>query len=112
MDHITLFNDLVSFDKEKKAWIVDGASLLNTVHYLETALVINSPLAKNLTLHMILDLEEQIGNEVTRLKKAIGLTQTQLHYTQALIECAAGNIFFSLTSIRYGGLSASGWKDN
>ncbi|KAI9040026.1 terpene synthase family protein [Aspergillus affinis] len=101
-DHITLVNDLYSFDKEKRAAVTEGALLLNTVNYLEQALSVSSPFAKDLTLRLILDIESKLQDELGLISQTETLSESQVRYAHALVECASGNWLFSITSIRYG----------
>ncbi|PYI26857.1 terpenoid synthase [Aspergillus indologenus CBS 114.80] len=101
-DHMTLINDLFSFNKEKKASIEEGALFLNTVHYIETVLEINSLLAKDVTLSLAQDYEAKIEAEIMRLRQGPPLGHQQWSYVYAMVEAASGNLLFSITSIRYG----------
>ncbi|KAH8428342.1 uncharacterized protein LDX57_006043 [Aspergillus melleus] len=100
--HITLVNDLFSFDKEKRAAVTEGALLLNTVNYLEQVLSVSSPFAKDLTLRLMLDIESKLQDELGQLSQIDTLSESQVRCAHALVECASGNMLFSVDSIWYG----------
>ena len=94
-------NDLFSYDKEKHASIVENATITNSVDDLGNALFSTPPLAKDIALLLILDYESQLQDSLNSLEEVPGFTEAQLCYAHALIESAAGNLLFCLTSARY-----------
>ena len=106
-DHLSIVNDLASFDKELRAFN-SGASrdLLNIVHELQKMLWLpNVQAAKALAYSYQLQTEEWIEEELDRLKSE-DLSLAQWQYLEAVFACAAGNAFYSMTSSRYGGEDA------
>ncbi|KAH8422423.1 terpene synthase family protein [Aspergillus melleus] len=101
-DHMVLINDLFSYDKEKHASLVQNATITNSVDYLEKALSLSPPLTKNIAMLLALDYESKLQDSLQRLEEMPGLTEAQLRYAQGMVESAAGNLLFSLTSARYG----------
>ena len=106
MDHIVFTNDIYSFDKEKEDFLSKGATFLNTVHYLEQALSVRSETAKSIAFHLMSEVEIKLEQELIGLKESSIFSQEQVKYAHALIEMAAGNVFYSATSARYGRKSA------
>ncbi|OJJ42124.1 hypothetical protein ASPZODRAFT_105738 [Penicilliopsis zonata CBS 506.65] len=102
MDHIILVNDLFSFNREKNAAVEEGALFLNAVHYLEGVLGVHSPLAKDLTMQLVWDFESKVTAKIRHLRQCDRQYSAQWRYLDAMVEAAAGNLFFSLTSVRYG----------
>ncbi|KAK1149688.1 hypothetical protein N8T08_005241 [Aspergillus melleus] len=101
-DHTTLVNDLFSYDKEKHAFIVENATITNCVDYLGNALSSTPPLAKDIAMLLILYYESQLQDSLNSLEEVPGFTEAQLRYAHAMIESAAGNLLFCLTSALYG----------
>lgn len=107
-DHTILINDFFSFDKEKRAAVNKGALMLNTVNYLEQTLSVSSALAKDITLRLLFDVESKLQNELCQVLQMERLSEAQIRYAHAMVECASGNLLFSVTSIRYGKGTSSG----
>lgn len=100
-DHMIFVNDFYSYEKEKHAMVEENACILNAVHYLDTVLSSGSSLAKEITMLLILDCEARMEDSLRRLETEAGLTRPQLRYAHAMVEAAAGNLLFSVTSVRY-----------
>lgn len=106
-DHLSIINDLASFDKELRAYS-SGASrdLLNIVYEFQRMLSLpDVNAAKALAYSYQLQTEEWIREELERLKGE-DLSLAQWQYLEAVFACAAGNAFYSMTSSRYGGEAA------
>jgi hypothetical protein len=106
MDHIILTNDIYSLEKGKEDFQSKGATFLNTVHYLEQALSVRSETAKSIAFHLVLEVEIKLEQELMRIRESGLFGGEQLRHSQALVEMAAGNVFYPATSARYGRKSA------
>ncbi|KAL2869550.1 isoprenoid synthase domain-containing protein [Aspergillus lucknowensis] len=98
-DHLLLVNDLYSFEKEKREFEEQGATISNAVYYLESTLSVHPNTAKLVALDVIHQTEAQLSAEFSKLRSN-GLSQQQLKYACAILECTAGNIVYSLTAKR------------
>ncbi|KAJ5177655.1 terpenoid synthase [Penicillium coprophilum] len=101
-DHNILVNDLFSFDKEKRAAVTQDALLLNAVDYLQQNLLVSSALAKDHALCLVFDVESRLQDELRQISRMRTLSEAQIQYVRAMVECASGNLLFSVTSVRYG----------
>jgi hypothetical protein len=99
-------NDLFSYDKEKKDMETRGSAFINSVNYLSLTLPLETRTAKSVAQCLIAELELQMHHELETLQKDGTLSDAQTRYALAAIECAAGNLLFSVTSKRYGGDNA------
>lgn len=101
--HISLVNDLYSFDKEQRDADVHGATLFNAVHILQVSEGLTVCEAKNLTRRKIWGLESAMYEECCLLQRYGQLSDGQSTFVRGILECAAGNIFYSAVQGRYGG---------
>ena len=106
-DHESIVNDLASFEKEYMAFTAGQTrSLVNIVQVLqETCGIVSVQGAKSVAYTLQLLVEHQIIDEVERLKEQGGATMTPDHwrYIEALLAMNAGNVFYCMTTSRYGG---------
>lgn len=107
-DHVSLVNDLASYDKEKRAY--DSGSMLyliNAVGVVQRLLTLpSSAAAKSLTYSMQLQVECEMREELDRLVASRELSVEQLQFVDAALVMTAGNVFYSVVSSRYGGQAA------
>ncbi|GES65515.1 terpenoid synthase [Aspergillus terreus] len=106
-DHISLTNDLYSFDKEYGDHCRTGAVLINAVDVVRKVHRVSRPIAKQLVRESILDMETDFSKEFKRLKVSGELSDRQQRFLEALVLCLVGHIFYSATSGRYGGANAA-----
>lgn len=104
-DHVSLVNDLASYDKEKKAY-VQGRTyhLINAVEVVQRLFSLpteNS--AKALAYAMQLEVEVEIDQELSRMRDEDSLTAEEWKFVDAVLTMTAGNVFYSVVSSRYGG---------
>lgn len=104
-EHFTLVNDVYSFDKEYREHVTQGTVLVNAVSVLtELYSLSDTTTAKCMLWSVIRDIENRMRAEYEDLKTSkTPLSAEQWRYIDALLECAAGNIFCSATIARYGG---------
>jgi hypothetical protein len=106
-DHISLTNDLYSFDKEYADHIQTGAILVNAVDVVHRVHHISTSIAKKFVREAAFDIEALFTQEVRNLKQNVGLNEGQERFVDALTLCLAGHLFYSATSGRYGGCDAA-----
>ncbi len=107
-DHLAIVNDLASYDKEKRDFD-SGASqdLINIVDIVQQLMSLpDSDSAKATAYTYQLQIEAWMVQEIQRMDREEQLTPEQWQYLEAVYVCAAGNVFFSMTSSRYGGETA------
>ncbi|RAL13905.1 terpenoid synthase [Aspergillus homomorphus CBS 101889] len=97
MDHIIMTNDLFSYDKECR----DSETCANAVRYLEQVLAIDAGSAKSVLYGLLTRTESRLHSELESLRSSGTLSEPQLQYVQGVIEAAAGNLAFSITTRRY-----------
>jgi len=107
-DHVSLVNDLASYDKEKRAYDSGKVCyLINAVDVVHRLFSLASPAAaKALAYAMQLQVEAEMEAELGRLVAAGELDAEQLRFVDAALVMAAGNTFYSVVSSRYGGQAA------
>ena len=107
-DHLAIINDLASYDKELRDF-ESGASadLINIVEVFRRVVSLpDEDAAKGMAYSYQLQIEEWIEDELQRLRTNNELSDEQWRFLYAIIACAAGNAFYSMTSSRYGGEAA------
>ena len=107
-DHLAIVNDLASYDKEKRDFD-SGASqdLINIVDIVQQLMSLPDPESAKATAYTYqLQIEAWMVQEIQRMDREEHLTLEQWQYLEAVYVCAAGNVFFSMTSSRYGGETA------
>ncbi|KNG80699.1 hypothetical protein ANOM_010194 [Aspergillus nomiae NRRL 13137] len=105
--HVSLTNDLYSFQKENEEYERTGALLINAVDVIRKEYQVSPVTAKQLARGFILDTECEFSVEFKRLILSGLLNDGQIRFAKALAECLAGEIFYSITSGRYGGGKAA-----
>ena len=63
----------------------------------------NPSSAKAICYALQLEVEKAITDEISSLRKDDDLTHDQWNFIEALLEMAAGNVFYSIVTARYGG---------
>ncbi|SMR47478.1 unnamed protein product [Zymoseptoria tritici ST99CH_1A5] len=107
-DHISLVNDLASFEKEKRA-LDEGkiVNLTNAVALMKRLLSLPSyDDAKRLTFAMQLQVETEMYAELNRLVDGGLVTAEEKRFLEACVMMCAGNTFYSAVGRRYGGEKA------
>ncbi|EKD18897.1 uncharacterized protein L3040_008118 [Drepanopeziza brunnea f. sp. 'multigermtubi'] len=107
-DHVTLVNDLASYDKEKRAYDSGKVRyLINAVDVVQRLLALPSPAAaKSFTYAMQLQVEAEMKEELDRLIASKELSTEELQFIDAALVMTAGNVFYSVIASRYGGKAA------
>jgi hypothetical protein len=98
--HQFMINDLYSYEKEKQEQ-KQGNSVSNAVLVIEDELNVSALIAKSILQNMVWDLEFQMDIFWTQLRNDSEVSDEQFKYAQCLMDCAAGNVFFSSTAKRY-----------
>ncbi|KAJ5538124.1 hypothetical protein N7494_007603 [Penicillium frequentans] len=106
-DHISLTNDIYSFEKEWNEHVSKGAFLVNAVDVVRRLHNIPVSAAKQFICEEILKLEQLLAFEIDHLKQDVGLNKAQERFGEALALCLAGHIFYSATNGRYGGADSA-----
>lgn len=104
-DHLAIVNDMASYDKEKRNFD-EGSSrdLINIIDIVQRIMSLpDTDSAKVMSYAYQLQTERWMSEELERLKEHEDLDIDQWRYLKATYDCAAGNVFFSMTSSRYGG---------
>ncbi|KAJ6006804.1 hypothetical protein N7451_004748 [Penicillium sp. IBT 35674x] len=106
-DHISLTNDIYSFQKEWDEHISKGAFLVNAVDVVRRLHHVSVSAAKQYVFEQILKLEQLLALEMDHLKQDVGMNKAQERFGEALALCLAGHIFYSATNGRYGGADSA-----
>ncbi|KAL2011625.1 hypothetical protein VTN00DRAFT_4343 [Thermoascus crustaceus] len=75
-------------------------ALVNAVKVLQDLLSASPSTAKLVLRTVLWDLENQIHDECKKLVDAGTLKENQLRFARGMIECLAGNIYYSATTHR------------
>ncbi|KAF2127466.1 terpenoid synthase [Dothidotthia symphoricarpi CBS 119687] len=104
-DHVSLVNDLASFDKELRAFEEGKVFyMINAVDIVRKLFGLSSwPSAKAITYTMQLEVEAQMEDELARLAREDCLSAKEEQFVSAALTMAAGNLFYSVVTSRYGG---------
>ncbi|KAE8330395.1 isoprenoid synthase domain-containing protein [Aspergillus sergii] len=105
--HVSLTNDLYSFEREREEHERTGGLLINAINVISKVYQVSVVTAKQLARGFILDTECEFSGEFKRLISSGLLNNGQIRFAKALVECLAGEIFYSITSGRYGGETAA-----
>jgi len=104
-DHISVANDLASWEKEKKAF--DAGKVLymiNAVHVVKNLFRLASDgAAVAMTQAFQLQIEVEIDAEIERLVAENELNAEEWRFIDASIYTMSGNVFVSTVMSRYGG---------
>ena len=104
--HISLTNDLYSFERESEEHDRTGGLLINAIEVIRKVYQVSLVTAKQLARGFILDTECAFSGEFKRLISSGLLNTDQIRFAKALTECLARQIFYSITSGRYAGNKA------
>ncbi|KAK7992727.1 hypothetical protein PG988_001521 [Apiospora saccharicola] len=107
-DHISIVNDLGSFDKEKASF-ESGKTVvfINLVRVLQTSCGLESvDDAKAAAFVLQLLNEQEMLAECERLKTDERMTDEHWRFVDSLLLLCAGNTFYTMTTSRYGGEGA------
>ena len=107
-DHLSIVNDLASFDKEQRAF-KNGSDkeIINMVNVVQRLMSLpDEDGAKVMAYTYQLQTEERMRDELERLVSQEELDAAQWQYLKAVFVCCAGNGFYSMISSRYGGEAA------
>ena len=107
-DHLGLINDLASYDKEFRAVESGGATdMINLVAVMKTLLSLpTNDAAKVATYEYQLQVESWIMQEIEHLDAHENLSEEEWCFVEAVLLTATGNVFWCMTSSRYGGEAA------
>ena len=101
--HLSLTNDLYSLERESKEHGRTDGLLINAIEVIRHVYQVSLVTAKQLARGFILDAECAFSGEFKKLISPGILNDGQIRFAKALAECLAGQIFYSITSGRYGG---------
>ncbi|CZT05011.1 hypothetical protein WAI453_007530 [Rhynchosporium graminicola] len=106
-DHISIVNDLGSYDKELAAF-ESGRTIvhINLVKIVRTSCGLSIDDAKAAAFTLQLLNEQDILAECTRLKAHPEVTREHWRFIHTLLLLIAGNTFYTMTTSRYGGQAA------
>jgi hypothetical protein len=107
-DYRAMTNDLYSYEKEARAYR-EGlcADLVNIVSVLRGLLSLPSEgAALEIAFALILQREQWMHEELKMLEAAEWLDSETWAFLKAVWACLAGNAFYSMTCVRYGGETA------
>ncbi|KAF6800334.1 hypothetical protein CSOJ01_12220 [Colletotrichum sojae] len=95
-DHMSLVNDLASYDKEKRAYDSGKVCyLINAVDVVQRLLALTTPAAaKSLAYSMQLQVEAEMKEELGHLVVSRELSTEELEFVDAALVMAAGNVFY------------------
>ncbi|KAF5848286.1 hypothetical protein GGP41_005716 [Bipolaris sorokiniana] len=104
-DHMSIANDLASFEREKRAYANGKAQyLLNTVEEVRKMCSLdNDEAAKFATLAIQMEVERKMARELSRLDADGETSKTEREFLSALVFLAGGNVMCSIIMSRYGG---------
>ncbi|RMZ46291.1 hypothetical protein CA14_008311 [Aspergillus flavus] len=105
--HISLTNDLYSFEREREEYERTDGLLINAIGVIRKVYQVSPVVAKQLPWGFILDTECAFSGEFKKLISSGLLNSAQIRFVKALAECLAGQIFYSISSGRYGGDKAA-----
>ncbi|KAK8848562.1 isoprenoid synthase domain-containing protein [Apiospora arundinis] len=106
-DHISIVNDLGSFDKERAAF-ESGRTVvfINLVQVLRTSCGLSVDDAKAAAFVLQLLNEQEMLAECEHLKTDDRMTDEHWRFVDVLLLLCAGNTFYTMTTSRYGGEAA------
>jgi hypothetical protein len=107
-DHVSLVNDLASFDKELRAFEQGKVCyMINAVDVVRKLFGLSTwQSAKALTFAMQLEVESLMEEELARLSVHGCLTPQEERFLEACLTMVSGNMFYSIVTSRYGGEEA------
>lgn len=103
-DHVSIANDLGSWEKEKVAYD-DGKVLylINAVDVTKDLFQISDQAAVAMTEALQLQIEVEIDAEIQRMISEDLLTVEEWRFVDATVHVMSGNVFVSTVMSRYGG---------
>ena len=119
-DHLGIVNDLASYDKELRA-LAEGKTndMINLRHVIRTVTLsgqngeemrgISKDEAKGIAWALQLETERQMMEELERFRTSDddgGLTDEEWWLLEAVVATCTGNVFFCMSTSRYGGEAA------
>lgn len=106
-DHVSIVNDLGSFDKERAAYEAGRTVvLINLVQVVRDSCGLGIDDAKAAAFALQLLNEREILAELERLKRDEELSVEHWRFVDTLLALIAGNTFYTMTTSRYGGEGA------
>ena len=107
-DHLSMTNDLYSYEKEARAYREGSCpDLINIVSILENLLSLpNEGSALEIAFALILQREQWMSEELKMFEATNCLDSETWDFLNAVWACLAGNTFYSMTCVRYGGENA------
>ena len=107
-DHLSIVNDLASYDKEYASWENGKAKhIINLVAVVQKLFSLpSSDDAKAMSYALQLWTEQAILQELERMKLVNELTLEEWKYVEGILCMAAGNLFGTTAISRYGGEAA------
>ncbi|KAL6717704.1 hypothetical protein ACLMJK_005619 [Lecanora helva] len=106
-DHISLANDLASYEKEKRHYETGRmAAIVNVVNVLMTRDRLDAKAAKVMAFAWQLYVENEIIEEVKRLGSDGGLSSDEWTFIEACFTAVSGSFMSAVVMWRYGGESA------
>jgi hypothetical protein len=107
-DHLGITNDIASFEKEARALEHgDTKDMINIVSVIQKLLSMPSEeAAKIASYSYLLQVESWIIEEIELLARDGNLTDEEWWFLEVVFLSATGNVFFTMTSARYGGQAA------
>ena len=102
-DHVSLTNDIWSFDKEMGKHDDDGGILINGVAVLDELLSVGSVRAAKVMTHdLILDVEDRLGRWYQDFCRSNSThNASEQRFVEGILINLAGHIFYSATISRY-----------
>ena len=99
--HGAMTNDFFSFEKEVIESELHGGFVINAVRALEQTLHVSTKTAKSILQQIIWDLETKIHDFYAAALASPETSDQAIQYVRRMIECLAGNWYFSATTRRY-----------
>lgn len=106
-DQISIVNDIASYDKEKRRFETnEAASMINLVHVIMKIDRLEEAAAKSMAYAWQLHTENEILEEVGKMKKQNELSIDEWNFIDACMTATSGNLLTSIVISRYGGEDA------
>ena len=104
-DHLSIANDLASFERDKRAYVNRKAHyLLNTAEEVRNMCSLyNDETAKFVTLAIQMEVEREVARELSRLDADGETSGAEREFLSALVFFAGGNVMCSVIISQYGG---------
>ncbi|KAL6717763.1 hypothetical protein ACLMJK_003848 [Lecanora helva] len=103
-DHISIVNDIASYEKEKKGVDTSAAtSMINVVHVIMIVDRLEAKAAKSVAYAYQLHTENEILEELKSIKKQNQFTEEDWRFVDTCLVAACGNLFAAVVMSRYGG---------